>query len=183
MSGQPELRCASVADLANLHALVERAYRGASARRGWTHEADLLDGQRTDKDALAAILGDPRQRVLVADADNSIAGCVQVSSLGDDLAYLGMLSVDPSCQAGGLGKRLIAAAERLSVDLFDARSMEMTVIRQRSELVAYYERRGYRRTGETRPFPYGDERFGQPRRSDLEFVVLAKALAALPGAR
>jgi predicted N-acetyltransferase YhbS len=157
---------------------VERAYRGDAARAGWTHEADLLDGQRTDEHALAEILADPRTRLLVAEDGGTLVGCVQVADRGNGLGYLGLLSVDPERQAGGLGKRLVEAAETEAARRFGTRCMEMTVIRQRGELIAYYARRGYRPTGEERPFPYGDTRFGMPRRPDLGFVVLAKDLAA-----
>jgi GNAT superfamily N-acetyltransferase len=170
------IRPATIADLDPLHALVHRAYRGNAARAGWTHEADLLDGQRTDMDALSAMLTNPAQVVLVGEADGTLAGCVEVTNKGQGTAYLGMLSVDPALQAGGLGRQLIAAAEEWAAEHFHARRMEMTVIRQRAELIAYYERRGYVLTGEERPFPAADPRFGLPRRGDLAFVVLAKTL-------
>lgn len=171
-----DIRCAALADLEPLHDLVHRAYRGDAARAGWTHEADLLDGQRTDRDALTAMLAHPAKRVLVAESDRELIGCVEVEDRSGGRAYLGMLSVDPVRQAGGLGRTLIAAAERCAVEEFGAIVIEMTVIRQRSELIAYYERRGYALTGEERPFPAADPRFGLPRRNDLAFVVLAKRL-------
>lgn len=172
------IRLATLADLEPLHSLVHRAYRGDSARAGWTHEADLLDGQRTDAEALTAMLTSADQRVLVAQEDGALIGCVEVMSKGDGTAYLGMLSVDPDRQAGGLGRQLIAAAEGCAKEAFQATAMEMTVIRQRTELIAYYERRGYALTGEERPFPAADPRFGLPRCDDLAFVVLAKPLTA-----
>lgn len=174
---RPTIRVAAGADLPALHALIERAYRGDEARRGWTHEADLLGGQRTDLAALEDSLASPAQRLLIAEAEDRIAGCVQITDKGDGLAYLGLLTVDPGLQGGGLGKILIDAAEREAAGLFGARVMEMTVIRQRGELIDYYLRRGYRLTGEERPFPLDDPRFGLPRRRDLAFVVLAKELA------
>ena len=164
-------------DIAPLHTLIEGAYRGDSARRGWTHEADLLDGQRTDPAALAAMIADPAQRILVARDGLAMAGCVAVTNLGDGTCYLGLVTVDPDRQAGGLGRQLITAAEGLARDLFGARQMEMTVIVQREALIAWYERRGYRQTGERRPFPYGNLRFGVPRDETLAFVVLARDLA------
>lgn len=173
-----EIRTATLDDVLALHALVHRAYRGDTARGGWTHEADLLDGQRTDEDALLQMIADPDQRVLLAEADAGLIGCVKVSSQPGGLAYLGMLSVDPQAQARGLGKALIAAAEQTARSHFAATAMEMTVIAQRSELIEYYERRGYVRTGEIRPFPLDDPRFGLPKRQDLSFVVLAKRLGA-----
>lgn len=172
------IRMATEADLVPLRALVERAYRGEAARAGWTHEADLLDGQRIDDDSLRDILADPRSRLLVAETAGRPVGCVQVTDRGDGLGYLGLLSVDPERQAAGLGRRLLEAAEVEAGRSFGTRRMEMTVIRQRGELIAYYGRRGYRPAGEERPFPYGDARFGTPRRADLAFVVLAKELVA-----
>lgn len=171
-----EFRPATPADLEPLHALVHAAYRGDSARRGWTHEADLLDGNRIDRDSLLAALSAPDQIVLVAEADAGLTGCVHVTDRGEGLAYLGMLTVDPTLQARGTGRRLIAAAEAHAFRHFGARRMEMTVIVHRHELIAWYERRGYRRTGETRPFPATDPRFGLPRRNDLAFTVLEKPL-------
>ncbi len=171
-----DIRPATLADVPALHRLVERAYRGDSARKGWTNEADLLDGQRTDVESLNEIIADPAQRILIAINDNGLIGCVQVTQKDFDTAYLGLLSVDPDIQAGGLGKTLIIEAERTAGNIFAAATMEMTVIRQRAELIAYYERRGYALTGEERPFPHGDERFGLPVTRDLSFVVLAKVL-------
>ncbi|WP_328591544.1 GNAT family N-acetyltransferase [Glacieibacterium frigidum] len=169
------IEVAGEGDLAALHVLIEAAYRGDSARRGWTHEADLLGGQRTDIEALAAIVGDPGQRLLVARGPAGLAGCIQIAVKDGGTGYLGLLAVDPEVQANGLGARLIAAAEAHLAQL-SASQVEMTVIRQRTELIAYYQRRGYTLTGEVRDFPYGDARFGEPRTGDLAFVVLAKSL-------
>lgn len=170
------IRAATLADVAELNALVARAYRGDAARVGWTHEADLLGGQRTDVDALSEMIRDPNKVILLAHEKGTLVGCVLVERQDDTSAYLGLLSVEPSRQAAGLGRLLLEAAEQEAVARFGASRMEMTVIRQRVELIAYYERRGYALTGETAPFPLDDERFGIPRRRDLEFVVLAKAL-------
>jgi GNAT superfamily N-acetyltransferase len=162
-------------DLPALHALVESAYRGASARRGWSHEADLLEGQRTDLAALAAMIDDPAQHLLAFRDNDVLRACVAVTDKGDGLAYLGMLTVDPDRQAAGLGRLILAAAEDHAA-AFGARRVEMTVIAQRAELIAWYQRRGYTLTGEQRPFPHGDPRFGLPKREDLVFVVMEKAL-------
>lgn len=173
-NSQLAIRQATHTDIPALHALIESAYRGDSARRGWTHEADLLDGQRTDPAALTEIIDDHDQRILLALDGDAIAGCVQIARTENGKAYLGLLSVNPLLQATGLGKQLIAAAEHAAVTYFDAHLIEMTVIKQRAELIAYYQRRGYSPTGEERPFPLSDERFGLPRTSELVFVVLAK---------
>lgn len=167
------LEPATQADLPALHALIEAAYRGESARRGWSHEADLLDGQRTDQESLGAMLDDPAQHVLVLRDNDRLRACVALTQKDADLAYLGMLTVDPERQSAGLGKLILAAAEDHAAR-FGANRVEMTVIAQRGELIAWYERRGYRATGERRPFPAGDKRFGLPRRDDLEFLVLEK---------
>lgn len=174
----PDARLALPGDIPGLHRLIESAYRGDSARRGWSHEADLLGGQRTDAESLAAILADPAQAMLVLALAGDIIGCVSVADRGGGIAYLGLLTVDPDRQAAGLGRHLLAIAEDHAMRAFAARRMEMTVIRQRGELIAYYERRGYARTGEERPFPYGDARFGEPRTDALAFVVLERMLAA-----
>jgi ribosomal protein S18 acetylase RimI-like enzyme len=170
-------RPAAAADVTTLQPLVHHAYRGDRAKVGWTHEADLLDAQRIDEEQLAASIDDPTQIIILAERDGVLIGCVQVSDKGGGLAYLGMLTVDATLQDQGLGRRLIAEAEGLARGRFAASRMEMTVIVQRTELIEWYERRGYVRTGETRPFPAADPRFGVPRRSDLAFIVMEKALS------
>jgi ribosomal protein S18 acetylase RimI-like enzyme len=163
-------RAATLADVATLHPLIERAYRGETAKAGWTHEADLLFDTRTSAEELSALIADPDRVILLAHKDGALIGCVQVARVGDDRTYLGMLTVEPTLQASGLGRRLLAAAETEAVARFAARRMEMTVIHRRAELIAWYQRRGYAPTGETRPFPV------DPPRPELEFVVLEKGL-------
>ena len=170
------LEPASPDDLPLLLDLVERAYRGDSARQGWTHEADLLDGQRTDLDALEEMVADPAQRILIFRDGETIEACVSLARKEAGLVYLGLFTVDPVLQGTGLGKLMIAASEDYAAAHLDASRIEMTVIAQRPELIAWYERRGYRLTGERRPFPAADPRFGLPKRDDLEFVVLEKQL-------
>jgi ribosomal protein S18 acetylase RimI-like enzyme len=162
-------------------ALVNSAYRGDSSRVGWTTEADLLGGQRTDAAAIRDFLADAsRHRMLLSEhADGSLQACVQLQNRGDH-AYLGMLTIRPDLQAGGLGRAMLAAAEQDVKITWGATRMVMTVIEQREELIAWYERRGYARTGERAAFPYDDPRFGEPKRPDLYFAVLAKDLAAAP---
>jgi len=167
---------ATADDIPALHALVESAYRGDSARAGWSHEADLLGGQRIDGEGLAAIVADPAQHLLVLHDGEAIRACVNLTDKGNGVAYLGLLTVDPRFQASGLGRSLLAAAEDHARNSIGASRLEMTVIVQRTELIEWYERRGYVLTGEHRPFPMHDERFGLPKRDDLDFVVLEKRL-------
>lgn len=160
---------AKAADVPRLRALVESAYRGDTAKQGWTHEADLLDDERTSNDELAETIADVKARVLLAEIDGKLAGTVTIRDVGDGRAYLGMLCVDPVLQAAGIGRALIADAEDLAKDDFGANIIEMTVIDARADLIAYYERRGYSRSGETRPFP--NDGF-----SHLRMVVLERSL-------
>jgi ribosomal protein S18 acetylase RimI-like enzyme len=169
------LRPATGADAAAIAALVNSAYRGDSSRAGWTTEADLLGGQRTDPEAVAAIVAAPDDVVLVHERDEGIAACVHLERTPAG-CYLGMLTVRPTLQAGGVGRRLLASAEAWAAEHWGSARVYMTVIAQRPELIAWYERRGYTRTGERQPFPYGDARFGLPQRDDLVFEVLAKQL-------
>jgi ribosomal protein S18 acetylase RimI-like enzyme len=169
-------RVAVLADVPRVVRLVESAYRGESSRAGWTTEADLLDGQRTDTDAVSDIITTPDRRVLLGYVDGELVACCELQSREGATAYFGMFAVVPTQQGSGIGAKVLAEAERRAAADWGAKAMEMTVIGQRVELIEWYERKGYVRTGETRPFPHGDERFGLPRRDDLEFVVLTKSL-------
>jgi len=168
-------KVAKLGDAENLSRLVNSAYRGESSRCGWTTEADLLGGQRTDPDTVRELISKNHNTILQMHRDADLIGCVFLQQRAES-AYLGMLTVRPDLQASGIGRRLLAAAEDWVFENWRFRLVEMTVIRQRPELIAWYERRGYVNTHRTEPFPYGDEKFGLPKRSDLEFVVLAKHL-------
>ena len=174
------VRLARSDDAPAIVALVNSAYRGDSSRVGWTTEADLLGGQRTDEIAIRDFLaGAPQQRMLLSeDLAGSLQACVQLQNRSDH-AYLGMLTIRPTLQASGLGRALLAAAESDVQTAWGSSRMVMTVIEQRDELIAWYERRGYARTGGKAAFPYGDPRFGEPKRPDLRFVVLAKNLPSV----
>jgi GNAT superfamily N-acetyltransferase len=169
------VRAAGVRDVPALLTLVHSAYRGESSRAGWTTEADLLDGPRLDADLLLVELSDPATTVLLIEDEHGALACATVSERGGGLAYFGMFAVRPLAQGGGIGSALLDAAEA-HARRFGATVMEMTVIGVRADLLGWYARRGYHLTGERRPFPYGDERFGLPRRDDLEFSVLRKEL-------
>jgi ribosomal protein S18 acetylase RimI-like enzyme len=168
---------ASAADVPSVVALVNSAYRGESSRRGWTTEEHLVGGQRTDAAVIASVIGAAGQVILVLRRGPAVCGCVLLEDKADRTCYLGLLTVRPDLQAGGIGRRLLAAGEAWAAEHFGSLYVEMTVVELRGELIAWYERRGYRLTGEIRPFPYEDERFGLPKRDDLRFVVLRRLIA------
>jgi ribosomal protein S18 acetylase RimI-like enzyme len=168
-------RGATEADVEQVVALIESAYRGDASRAGWTTEADILGGQRTDPEGVRAVVRGADSRMMIVERDAELIACCQLERRGEH-AYFGMFAVRPGLQGSGLGRVILAEAERFAATEWGAREMHMTVITAREELIAWYERRGYARTGRRAPFPYGDERFGVPRRSDLEFEVLVKPL-------
>ena len=168
-------RNATPADIDALVGLVESAYRGDVSKQGWTTEADLLGGRRTGADDISGCIDRPQSVILMAERGGELLGCAHVA-IEDGAGYFGMFSVSPTLQGGGIGKLLLAEAERVVREDWGLGAMRMTVIDVRDELIAFYERRGYRRTGIHKPFPYGDERFGQPKREDLRFEILEKAL-------
>jgi ribosomal protein S18 acetylase RimI-like enzyme len=160
--------------------LVTSAYRGDASRAGWTTEADLLDGNRIDPDVLRADIARRRSRVLLAermgtqDANAAeLLACAHVAE-EDGAGYFGMFAVQPGLQGGGIGRAVLAEAERIVRDEWRLPAMRMTVIDVREELIAWYQRRGYRRTGVRKPFPATDPRFGIPKRDGLRFEVLEK---------
>lgn len=164
-------------DAPTIAALIHSAYRGDSSRQGWTTEADLLDGPRVDAAQVLALIADPSSTVLVLSDEYGILACCQLEDRRTELAYFGMFAVRPGFQGGGVGRRVMDEAFRIAQESFGATAMEMTVIAQRAELIAWYERLGFVRTGEKRPFPYGRPEFGTPQRNDLHFVVLRRELA------
>jgi len=169
-----QLQPALVADAPELAALVNSCYRGDSSRLGWTTEADLLDGTRTNAGEIAALIATPECAILTCRDGDEIIGSVNVERRGTG-CYLGMLVVKPTLQRGGLGRQLIQAAENYARDTWHSEKMTMTVISSRIELLAYYERRGYRRTGETKPFRF-DEVHGIARVDGIELEILEKEL-------
>lgn len=170
------LRPATGPDCAALARFVNAGYRGESSRAGWTTEADLLGGQRVDAAGLRDLIGRQGSVVLLHEPAGGIVACVALEKRADD-CHLGMLTVSPTRQAAGIGRGVLAAADLYAREKFGATTMSLSVIAQRAELIAWYERRGYRRTGRFEPFPYGDERFGLPLRPDLRFEILEKRLA------
>jgi len=165
-------------DLGDVVALVNGAYRGDGAKAGWTHEAGYIDGQRTDAATLRADLAASPKAVLLIHreaSDGPLLACVWLEPAEAGVWYLGMLTVRPDLQDRRLGRDLLEAAEAYAAGQGASR-IRMTVVQLRDTLIAWYQRRGYALTGETRPFPYDDHRFGVPRRDDLAFVVLERAL-------
>ena len=192
-------RNATLADVCAAVELVESAYRGEASRAGWTTEADLLDGQRTDELEIREIISGAHSLIRLAQQHNaieqdhqptevpanvpkhaatqtsSIVGCVRIENAGD-AGYIGMVSVRPTLQAAGIGRQLLQEAERVIREEFGLSRARMTVIGQRETLITWYQRRGYLLTGKREKFPYGEPRAGTPRRDDLYFEVLEKTL-------
>ena len=165
---------ATLHDIPALLTLVNSAFRGDSARQGWTHEADLLHGDlRTDESSLRDLLQQPGGTVLKYCTDTGqIDGCVYLQVKTNEL-YLGMLTVSPAQQGAGIGKMLMAAAEAHAQQSGCAK-IRMRVLSTRLELIAWYERHGYHFTGETEPYAF-DHKFGVPTQP-LEFVILEKMM-------
>ncbi len=163
-------------DSAELAALVNDAYRGTGRVQGWTSEAHLLGGQRIDADMVADLLCAQDSYIVVRRDAAGLAACLHVRRVSTTQVDLGLFAVRPDCQGRGVGGRLLAAAEAWAHSVLGACRAEITVIGLREDLVAWYRRRGYCFTGMRRPFPYGDARFGHPRRPDLALDVMSKAL-------
>lgn len=164
---------AGTSDISAIARLVNSAYRGTGSTTGWTHEAHLLEGNRTNEEGISELLKEPDGVVLKFLTDEgAIAGCVYLQKQGDRL-YLGLLSVSPDIQAKGIGKSLLRASDDYAKRT-GCHSVFMTVISLRTELIGWYERHGYLRTGETQAFHHGIK-FGIQKQA-LELVVLEKRL-------
>lgn len=165
------------AELPELVALVNAAYRGEG---GWTSEIGLVDGQRVTLDALRGeMAAAPDMRIYLLREPPELLACIRVEDdrgvHDEPVCTISMLAVRPGWQDAGLGRRMLEFAES-DGRARGARAARMTVVSIRTSLIAWYERRGYRRTGETEPFPYDDARFGRPQRRGLEFIYLQKEL-------
>ena len=167
-------RRALLTDVEAFVALVNSAYRGDSSRAGWTTEADLLDGQRTDVEEISHLIEQIDSAILLCQLGNKIIGTVHLEKRDAVTAYLGMLVIQPILQGQGLGKKFMDNAEAFCRQEWGATRIQMQVIKLRHELIAYYQRRGYRATGEIMPFPASDPKFGLPRVEGLTFEVFEK---------
>ena len=164
---------ASLTDVPQVAALVERAYRGPEAAKGWTNESTLLTGPRSSLAEGESLVRDPQSRIVTAFAGDRLVGSALIQKAGDG-AYFGMFAIDPAAQGGGLGKAMMTRCEAAAQELWGATSMKLTVISLRDRLIEWYERRGYVLTGEREPFPF--ETATGALRTDFDLVVLRKPL-------
>ena len=165
---------AEISDAAQLAAFINDAYRGESSKLGWTTEADLLDGARTDLADILKLLTADDSMLVLCRADGNLLGSVHMQRNGEQVR-IGMLAVNPLLQGRGIGKQLLRAAELMARQTWPVRRAVMAVISCRKELLAFYERRGYRRTGVTQAFPVNPDLW-RPKVADLRLELLDKAL-------
>jgi N-acetylglutamate synthase-like GNAT family acetyltransferase len=171
------LRHAVAADFPAVATLVNAAYRGISSPAGWTAETELLGGPRsTEIDLQREVEANATTRILVAEDDGRLVGCIALKPLTEMVWYFSMLGVHPAVQSRQVGRAILAEAERIAADE-GADTMRMTVISVRTSLIDWYGRRGYVATGEILPFPYDDPSVGRPLRAGLTLSVFEKPLA------
>ena len=168
-------RPAVAADADTIATLVNSAYRGDSSRQGWTTEADLLQGSRIFSAEVLDLIAAQDSVILLCLQEQDIIGCVHLEKNGD-AAYLGMFVVRPVLQGNGIGKHFMQTAEQYAAEIWGIQKIWMTVISVRKELIAYYERRGYVRTGRFKPFP-SDNGKEKMLVENLQFEEMEKVLA------
>jgi len=160
-------------DIPQLETLINSAYRGEESKKGWTTEADLLTGKRINADGIKKIIGEPNAVILkCCSDDNTLIGCVYLKKNYNKM-YLGMLTVSPTLQAGGIGKKILKASEEYAIEK-NCDTMEMRVVSIRHELIAWYQRHGYHNTGKIIPFP--DDPLST-KTQPLEFIQMEKSLS------
>jgi ribosomal protein S18 acetylase RimI-like enzyme len=175
-----QLTPATESDHAAIIDLVNLAFRGKGSTASWNIESGIIEGERITESLLREDLAaKPEAHLLIYrdDPTGPLLGNVWLDPGKDGVWYLGLLTVDPNLQNRHLGRTLLTAAEDFA-NAHGAHQMRMTVVNVRDTLIDWYQRRGYTLTGETKPFPYGDDRFGKPLRNDLHFVVLQKNLSS-----
>jgi len=164
---------ATLADVPRVAALIEIAYRGEVAATGWTNEAAILKGLRSSPREVERLVRAADSRFVLALGGDVLAGSALIKRHGDG-AYFGMFAIDPSRQQQGLGKVIMAQCETAARELWAARYLRLSVISLRHELIGWYERRGFVRTGEHEPFPFNEAPGAL--RTDFDLVVLQKPL-------
>lgn len=163
-------------DAGQIAALINSAYRGESSQQGWTTEADLLAGLRTETEEILRLISSDDSMFLLCKAEAELIGSVHLQKQGEQVC-LGMLAVSPLLQGRGIGKQLLLAAEQAAQQTWGVSKSVMSVISCRNELIAFYERRGYRRTGASKAFPVNPELW-TPKVADLRLEILEKVLSA-----
>jgi N-acetylglutamate synthase-like GNAT family acetyltransferase len=171
-----KFQVAQLSDAKKIADLVNSAYRGESSKKGWTTEAEILGGQRTDQKAIEEVMQTTNQYFLLGKKDSKLFASVNLEKKDPATCYFGMFAVNPDLQNSGIGKQMLAESEKFARDVLKCSLMEMSVITLRAELIDWYLRRGYQKTTELRPFPMHDERFGIPLKGHLEMLVLTKKL-------
>jgi ribosomal protein S18 acetylase RimI-like enzyme len=161
-------------DAKQIAALVNSAYRGESSKQGWTTEADLLVGRRTDTEEVLRLISSNESIFLLYKAEAELLGSVHLQKQAEQVC-LSMLAVSPLLQGRGIGKQLLEAAELTAQQTWAISKLIMDVITCRNELIEFYERRGYRRTGISKAFPVNPELW-TPKVADLRLEMLEKVL-------
>ncbi|MDT3404881.1 GNAT family N-acetyltransferase [Mucilaginibacter terrae] len=142
---------ATISDVPEAVALVNSAYRGDYSKQGWTSESHLLQGIRIDEAEMAGYFNRPEITLLkYVDDEGRMIGLVYLEQVTNNRLYLGMLTVDPLAQAAGIGRKLLEAADEYA-HILGCEAIKISVITTRTELIAWYQRRGYTATGETYP--------------------------------
>jgi len=167
---------ADIQDSKIINQLMNKAFRGDSARKGWTHEADYLDGVRTTEEVVKNTIIEAKGTYFLVQTEGEIAGCVFYEKQGSKM-YLGSLAVHPDLQAKGIGKAIMYHAEQYCKYL-NCTTISMSVVSKRTELIEWYERKGYLNTGIIKPFPMDDRKFGEPKEF-LEFIIMEKEIGGL----
>ncbi len=170
-------RHAQIADASQIAMLVNSAYRGESSRAGWTTEAELLDGVRTQSDEISVLIQTPSSLILLGLMKDEIIASMHLQ-LVSEAVFLGMFAVNPTGQAVGVGKAMMSQAEIVVQQQWKAKKILMDVISIRYELIAFYERRGYVRTGKISEFPVSPELW-MPKAGDLKLARMEKLLSAM----